>query len=298
MLRHWLALTPATEGQMAGYSPLGPDHGVRVGKEAHDRSWITHAVASETGEEARQCLHHGKDRGLHGTAAFADYSPSCTAALTAVAPQARLPADQVHTVQTIWGPLKNSLLSSRRQIKSRGEAQKEEAGLVVAQKGWTWRWSLRKQPSNFSVEDKQAMAEWASEAAGFVPRCRTILRQLVHIFDHAHSEAPATLRLQQLRQDSHALAAPHLEKSPQCFDAHWDHAWRYLRKKGMGTHRRGAHSASGMRLLRRLEKNHDGLRSAATRQHYTQLYQAMKYLSLDVADFIEKGPQLAELPDE
>jgi hypothetical protein len=23
----------------------------------------------------------------------------------------------------------------------------------------------------------------------------------------------------------------------------------------------------------------------------------MKYLSLDVADFIEKGPQLAELPD-
>jgi hypothetical protein len=51
-----------------------------------------------------------------------------------------------------------------------------------------------------------------------------------------------------------------------------------------------------MRLLRRLEKNHDGIRSAATRQHYIQIYQAMKYLSLDVADFIEKGPQLAELP--
>ena len=52
-----------------------------------------------------------------------------------------------------------------------------------------------------------------------------------------------------------------------------------------------------VRLLRRLEKNHDGSRSAATRQHYIQIYQAMKYLSLDVADFIEKGPQLAELPD-
>ena len=47
---------------------------------------------------------------------------------------------------------------------------------------------------------------------------------------------------------------------------------------------------------RRLEKNHDGIRSAATRQHYIQIYQAMKYLSLDIADFIEKGPQLAELP--
>jgi len=51
-----------------------------------------------------------------------------------------------------------------------------------------------------------------------------------------------------------------------------------------------------MRLLRRLEKNHDGIRSAATRQHYMQISQAMQYLSLDVADFIEQGPQLAELP--
>ena len=31
-----------------------------------------------------------------------------------------------------------------------------------------------------------------------------------------------------------------------------------------------------MRLLRRLEKNHDGIRSAATRQHYIQIYQAIK----------------------
>jgi len=109
-------------------------------------------------------------------------------------------------------------------------------------------------------------------------------------------EAHANLRLQQLRQDIHVLEDQHLEKILRFFDDHWDQALRYLRKKGMGTHRRGSNSESGMRLLRRLEKNHDGIRSAATRQHYIQIYQAMKYLSLDVADFIEKGPQLAELP--
>ena len=70
---------------------------------------------------------------------------------------------------------------------------------------------------------------------------------------------------------------------------------RYLRKKGMGKHRRGSNSESGMRLLRRLEKNHDGIRSATTRQHYVQLYQAIKYLSLDIAEFIEKGPQMTGL---
>ena len=62
----------------------------------------------------------------------------------------------------------------------------------------------------------------------------------------------------------------------------------------MGKHRCGSNSESGMRLLRRLEKNHDGIRSATTRQHYMQIYQAMKYLSLDIADFLEKGPEIVE----
>src|SRR5215813_2635679 len=106
----------------------------------------------------------------------------------------------------------------------------------------------------------------------------------------------AKRRLQQLRQDIQALEDHHLDKIPQFFDEHWDQALRYLRKKGMGKHRRGSNSESGMRLLRRLEKNHDGLRSVATRQHYIQIYQAIKYLSLDIAAFIEKGPQMAGPP--
>jgi hypothetical protein len=146
------------------------------------------------------------------------------------------------------------------------------------------------------VEEKQALAELACEDAGFVQSFRHIIRQLVHIFDHTHREAQAKLRLPQLRQDMQVLEDRHLDKIPRFFDAHWEQALRYLRKKGMGKHRRGSNSESGMRLLRRLEKNHDGVRSAATRQHSIQIYQAMKYLSLDVADFIEKGPQLAELP--
>src|SRR6266705_2054685 len=110
--------------------------------------------------------------------------------------------------------------------------------------------------------------------------------------DHSHSEAQAKLRLQQLRKDIQAVEDHHLDKMVQFLDDHWDHALRYLRKKGMGKHRRGSNSESGMRLLRRLEKNHDGIRSAATRQHYIQLYQAIKYLSLDIAEFIEKGLQI------
>jgi hypothetical protein len=158
------------------------------------------------------------------------------------------------------------------------------------------RWSLLKKPGNVSVEEKQALAELAREDEDFVQSFRHIIRQLVHIFDHAHSAAQAKRQLHQRRQDIQVLEDRHLDKIPQFFDAHWEQALRYLRKKGMSKHRRGSNSESGMRLLRRLEKNHDGVRSAAPRQHYIQIYQAIKYLSLDVADFLEKGSQLAELP--
>ena len=195
-----------------------------------------------------------------------------------------------------WGHLKKSLLSYRRKIKASGTEQNDAQLMAVAKQLWQWRWSFLKKPANLSAEEKQAIAVLEREDAGFVHRFRSIIRQLVNIFDYAHSEAQAKLKLYQLRQEINAVDDDHLPKLLTFFEDHWDQALRYLRKKGMGKHRRGSNSESGMRLLRRLEKNHDGIRSAATRQHYIQIYQAIKYLSLDIAAFIEKGPQMSELP--
>src|SRR3989449_8636791 len=296
MLQQLLALTPVTECHIDGYYPLGTDHCVMVVKDEHNRILMTHEAASENGDDARQFLQQLKDLGLHVTAAFSDYSQSFTEAIQAVFPQARFQADHFHTVKNIWGHLKKSLLAYRRQVKASGEAQQHQASMALAKKLWAMRWSLLKKPSNLSGEEKQAITALENEDEGFVHRFRSIIRQLVNIFDHAHSEAQATLRLQQLRKDIQAMEDPHLAKIPQFFDDHWDQALRYLRKKGMGKHRRGSNSESGMRLLRRLEKNHDGIRSAATRQHYIQIYQAIQYLSLDIAEFIEKGPQMTGPP--
>jgi hypothetical protein len=296
MLRHLLALTPVTECHLDGYYPRGTDHCVMVVKDEHDRILITHEAESENGEDARQLLQKLKALGLNVTAAFSDYSQSFTEAIKAVYPHARVQADHFHTVKNIWGHLKKSLLSYRRKIKASGAEKNDEHLMALAKQLWKWRWSLLKKPANISEEEKQAIADLESVDAGFVHRFRSIIRQLVNIFDHAHSEAQAKLRLQQLRQDIQALEDHHLDKIPQFFDEHWDQALRYLRKKGMGKHRRGSNSESGMRLLRRLEKNHDGIRSAATRQHYIQIYQAIKYLSLDIAEFIEQGPQMPGLP--
>ena len=296
MLRHLLALAPATECHIDGYYPLGTDHCVMVVKDEHDRILITHEAASENGDDARQFLQRCKDLGLNVTAAFSDYSQSFTEAITAVWPHVRFQADHFHTVKNIWGHLKKALLSYRRKVKASGEAKNDEGGIALAKTLWKLRWSLLKKPTNLSAEEKQAIAELERADEGFVHRFRNIIRQLVNLFDHSHSEAQAKLQLQQLRKDIPAVDNDHLPKMLTFFDDHWDQALRYLRKKGMGKHRRGSNSESGMRLLRRLEKNHDGIRSAATRQHYIQIYQAIKYLSLDIAAFIEKGPQMAGPP--
>src|SRR5712691_6172148 len=147
MLRQLLVLAPATECHIDGYYPLGTDHCVMVVKDEHDRILMTHEVASENGEDARQFLQRVKDLGLNVTAAFSDYSQSFTEAIKAVYPHARFQADHFHTVKNIWGHLKKSLLSYRRKLKASGEAQQHEASMALAKKLWTWRWSLLKKPS-------------------------------------------------------------------------------------------------------------------------------------------------------
>src|SRR5256712_1444040 len=296
MLQQLRARTPATECHIDGYYPLGTDNCVMVVKDEHDRILIAHEAVSENGDDARQFLQQIKDLGLHVTAAFSDYSQSFTEAIKAVWPHARFQADHFHTVKNIWGHLKKALLSYRRKVKASGAEKNDEHLMALAKQLWKLRWVLLKKPTNLSLEEKQTIAELEREDEGFVHRFRSIIRQLANIFDHSHSEAQAKLRLQQLRKDIRAVDDDHLEKILTFFDDHWDQALRYLKKKGMGKYRRGSNSESGMRLLRRLEKNHDGIRSATTRQHYIQIYQAIQYLSLDVADFIEQGPQLVELP--
>jgi Transposase len=161
---------------------------------------------------------------------------------------------------------------------------------------WQLRWSLLKKPTTLSPEEKQAIAELEKEDEGVVHSFRSIIRQLVNIFDYSHSEAQAKIRLQQLRKDIRAVDNDPLERMLTFLDDHGDQALRYLRKQGMGKHRRGSNAEAGRRLLRRLEKNHDGIRSATTRQHYIQLSQAIKYLCLDIAEFIEQGPRMTGPP--
>ena len=226
MLPQGLVLIPATECHSDGSYPRGTAHWVMVVQDEPDRSLMTHAAGSEHGADARKFLQKRKDLGLHVTAAVADDSQSFPEAIKAGSPQARLQADPFHTVKHLWGHLKKARFSSRKKRKARGEAQNDQAGIELAKTLWTLRWSLLTQPTNLSAEDKQTIAALESTDEGFVQSFRNLLRQVVTIFDHAHREAQAKRRLQQLRQDSRAVDDDHLAKMRTFFDTHWEQALR------------------------------------------------------------------------
>jgi hypothetical protein len=136
MLRQLLALAPAPACHMDGDDPRGTDHWVMVVKDEQGRILLTHEAASANGADARQFLPRCTDRGLQGTAAFSDDSQSCTAAIKAVLPQARFPADPCHTVKHIWGHLTKSLLSYRRQVQASGAEKTDAPLMALAKKFW------------------------------------------------------------------------------------------------------------------------------------------------------------------
>jgi hypothetical protein len=111
-------------------------------------------------------------------------------------------------------------------MTAHGEATPDQDGLALANTWWQLRWSLLKQPRNFSAEAPQAIAEREQVDEGFVHRFRRIIRPLGHIFDHAPSAAQANSSLQQLRQAIRAVDDDHLETMRTVFDDHGEQALR------------------------------------------------------------------------
>jgi hypothetical protein len=106
---------------------------------------------------------------------------------------------------------------------------------------------------------------------------------------HMHAFSPHVSRGYADQQNSQPVNAPILGRP-------WGSSLAVSEEKGYGHAPAWVQLGVGDASAPQAGEKPDGIRSAATRQHYIQIYQAMKYLSLDVADFMEKGPPLAELP--
>lgn len=290
ILRKLTDIKKPGECHIDAYYPLGTDKCVMVIKDDYDRILITHEADSENTEDAKMFLQKLKDFGIEIGFAFSDYSKSFTSAIKEIFPEAKFQADHFHTVKNIWKHLKKALLEYRRKIKSDGEKEDDGELAEMASELWKLRWTLLKKPSNLSKEEKDEIEQIEKKDAGFIKKFRSVVRQIINIFDHSNTEAQAKIKLGNLKNQIEDTENRHLNKIIKFFDDHWDEAMQYLKQRGFGKYRRSSNSESGMRILRRLEKNHDGIRSEAARKNYIKIYQTVKYLSEDVTDFLNPLP--------
>jgi len=278
------------ECHIDAYYPLGTDRCVMVIKDDCDRILITHESDSENAADAKIFLKKLKDSGINIAFAFSDYSKSFISAIKEVFPDAKFQADHFHTAKNIWKYLKKALLEYRREVRATGEKENNPELIEIASELWKLRWVLLKKPLNLSAEEREQTEQMEKKDTGFIKKFRSVIRQITNLFDHSNTEAQAKIKLENLKNQIGDTENGHLSKICRFFDEHWDEAMQYLRKRGLGKYRRSSNSESGMRVLRRLEKNHDGIRSEVTRKNYIKIYQTVKYLSEDVTRFFNPLP--------
>lgn len=288
ILRKLADLKPPVECHIDAYYPLGTKRCVMVVKDEFDRILISHETDSENAEDAKRFLVKIRDCGIKVTSAFSDYSKSFIEAIKEVFPGARFQSDHFHTARNVWNHLRKALREYRKNLKEAAKRDKNQEMLEIASKLWKLRWSLLKKPANLSTKERSDIEE-IERSDGFILRFRSIIRQLTSIFDYSSTELQAEIKLKRLKAQIGETGNTHLGKIGKFFDDHWHQAMHYLKKAGLGKYKRSSNSESGMRILRRLEKNHDGIRSERTRKNYLKIYQMIKYLSADVTDFLDPG---------
>jgi hypothetical protein len=286
ILKQLVSLKKPTECHIDGYYPLGTPNCVMVVKDDYDRILITHEAESENYEAARVFLKKIKAAGVSIHRAYSDYSESYIKAIKEVFPDVKFQADHFHTVKNIWKHLKKTFLKYRKALKQTAEDQQDDKMLDLAKKLWKMRWTILKKPSNLTLDEKQMIADLEKEDSGFIGDFRKIIKRVVSLFDKSNSELQAKVKLKALKIKIEKMENAQLSKVPKFLTDHWNEAMQYLKKRGPAKARRSSNSESGMRILRRLEKNHDGIRSERTRKHYIKIYQSIKYLSKDLTDFL------------
>jgi hypothetical protein len=103
---------------------------------------------------------------------------------------------------------------------------------------------------------------------------RAFLHRVRGIFTDAKGELGARQRLGRLRVFADDNKLPAFDKVVNFLQERFDNMITFLRVPDV---RRNSLAETGMRTLRRLEQGHDGFRSAASRDAYLRLYQAIRY---------------------
>ena len=275
---------PITEAHFDELFPRGSDVCVLVLKDEHGRILAAQQVSKRDEQTVTPFLEWMKKLGLEFKAFYIDGCIAYYNAIRSVFGQAvAIQYDYFHIMQNVWRHLWKWAVARRRQIKASSQEvstpwykKKLEA---LAKSLWENRYVLFKADERLSEQEKAQLAEIV-EAERHVGKLRAFLGGVWHIFEHSKDDKEARQALEALKRMAVDRQRPEQFRKVVAFlEEHFEWMTEYLRHEGV---KRNSLAESGMRVLRRLEVEHDGFRSEKGRNNCLRIYQAVKYLGWSV----------------
>jgi hypothetical protein len=273
-----------TEAHFDEIFPRGVDACVLVLKDEHGRIIATEQVDKRDEATVVVFLQRMKDLGLNYTAFHIDGRQAYYNAIRPVFGEAvAIQYDYFHVMRNVWKKLWKWAVERRRQIKASAEASQtpwyKKKLEALSKSLWENRYPLFKADDRMTDEERETLSEMV-EAERHVGKPRAFLGGVWDIFENSADEAEARAALTRLKRLPVDREHPEqFRKVTSYLEEHFEWMTAYLRHEGVT---RNSLAESGMRVLRRLEVEHDGFRSTTGRDNCLRIYQAVKYLGWSV----------------
>lgn len=275
---------PITSGHLDELFPRGREACVLVLKDEHGRILITEEVEKRDEEHVKPFLERIKSLGLELTTFYTDHWMAYANAIKAVFPAAELQLDYFHILQNIWRKVMGEFRRHRLDVKERAEAAQTawyaEKLKRMAAELWKHRYIFFKSDQNLTDKEKEIMQQ-VLQTQPEVSYLRGFLQKVWAIFNGPTTELEAQLRLLELKQYAQFHENDGYRKSITFLEENFKNMTTFLRVPGV---KRNSLSETGMRVLRRLEQNHDGFRSDKGRRNAIRIYQAVTYFGWSIHD--------------
>ncbi len=282
---------PITSGHLDELFPRGGGACVLVLKDEYGRILMTQEVEKRNEQHVKPFLERIKALGLDLQTFYTDHWQAYANAIKTVFPHAQLQLDYFHILQNIWRKVMDEFRRQRRHLKERGDAAQTkyyaEKLKPMAAELWKNRYLFFKSDKNLADKAKEIMQQ-VLQTQPEVSFLRGFLQKVWAIFDGPTTELEAQLKLLELKQYAQFHENDGSTKSISFLEENFKNMTTFLGEKGV---KRNSLSETGMRVLRRLEQNHDGFRSEKGRQNAIGIYQAVTYFGWT----IHNPPKLTDL---
>ena len=273
---------PITQGHFDELFPLGTAACLVVLKDEDGRIIAAQEVAHRDEEHVLPFLERMKRLGLDVMAFYIDHWQAYANAIKAVYPEAHIQFDYFHIRQNIWRQVWDEFRAHRRDLKERGEAAEtkwdSEKLKRLAAELWKHRYLFFKSEENLTAKEKETRQE-VLQTQPEMSFLRGFLHKVWAIFEGPTTEMEAQAKLAELKQYAAHHEKDGYTKSISFLDDNFRNMTTFLRVPGV---QRNSLAETGMRVLRRLEGNHDGFRSEKGWQKAIKIYQAVTYLGWSI----------------